>query len=158
MPISHINLDPNLATDTLGHPASAPPLHPGYISLRNTHPTSVQSVPLRRSLESAQSLLALLDEQLVSAAQNVGTADQAFVAADQAGELSGSGLNLTDLTALGADLNLAGAGFDVSIVGLLAGLAGGLDPSSAADLAAGVDPVSALDPSIFADLLSSIGL
>jgi hypothetical protein len=89
---------------------------------------------------------------------NVGTADQAFVAADQAGELSGSGLNLTDLTALGADVNLAGAGIDVSIAGLLAGLAGGLVPSSVADLASSLDPTTVIDPSIFADVLSSIGL
>jgi hypothetical protein len=55
MPIRDIDLDANLATDTLGHPASAPPLHSGHISLRqNTHPTSVQSVPLRRSLKSAR--------------------------------------------------------------------------------------------------------
>jgi hypothetical protein len=50
MPISDIHLDSNLATDTLGHPASAPPLHSGHVHLRqNTHPTSVQSVlPVRR--------------------------------------------------------------------------------------------------------------
>src|SRR5712675_667235 len=54
MPISDIDLDANLGTDTLGHPASAPPLHSGHISLRqNTPPTSVQSVTLRRSLEYA---------------------------------------------------------------------------------------------------------
>jgi hypothetical protein len=36
--------------------------------------------------------------------------------------------------------------------------ANGLDPSSAADLASTLDPATAVDPSIFADLLSSIGL
>ena len=52
MPISDIHLDANLVTDTLGHPVSAPPLHSRNISLRQTtHPTSVQPVPLRRSLE-----------------------------------------------------------------------------------------------------------
>ena len=122
-------------------------------------PILTQTASLQDGLTPGdQSLLALLDEQLVSAAQNIGTADQAFVAADQAGELSGSGLNLTDLTVLGADLNLAGAGFDVSIAGLLAGLTGGLAPSSAADLASSLDPSTAIDPSIFADVLSSIGL
>ena len=122
-------------------------------------PILTQTASLQDQLSPGdQSLLALLDEQLVSAAQNVTSADQAFVAADQAGELSGSGLNLTDLTALGADLNLAGAGVDVSIASVLAGLTGGLDPSSAADLTSGIDPVTAVDPSVFADLLSSIGL
>ena len=122
-------------------------------------PILTQTASLQDQLTpSDQSLLALLDEQLVSAAQNVGTADQAFVAADQAGQLGGSGLNLTDLTVLGADLNLVGTGFDVSIADLLAGLSGGLDLSSATDLASSVDPVTALDPSSFADVLSSIGL
>src|ERR1700744_5293242 len=122
-------------------------------------PILTQTASLQDQLTpGAQSLLALLDEQLVSAAQNVGTADQAFVAADQAGELSGSGLNLTDLSVLGADLNLVGAGFDVSLASLLADLTGGLATSSAADLAAGVDPATVIDPSIFADVLSSIGL
>jgi len=122
-------------------------------------PILTQTASLQDQLPPGdQSFLALLDEQLVSAAQNVGTADQAFVAADQAGELSGSGLNLTDLTVLGADLNLAGTGIDVSIASLLTGLAGGLDPSSAADLASSLDPATVIDPSIFADVLSSIGL
>jgi PE-PPE domain len=122
-------------------------------------PILTQTASLQDQLTPGdQSLLALLDEQLVSAAQNVGTADQAFVAADQAGELSGSGLNLTDLTVLGADLNLAGTGFDVSIAGLLADLTGGLATSSGADLASSLDPATVIDPSIFADVLSSIGL
>jgi hypothetical protein len=122
-------------------------------------PILTQTASLQDQLNPGdQSLLALLDEQLVSAAQNIGTADQAFVAADQAGELSGSGLNLTDLTVLGADLNLVGTGFDVSIASLLADLTGGLATSSGADLASSLDPVTALDPSIFADVLSSIGL
>src|SRR3984957_22617 len=122
-------------------------------------PILTQTASLQDQLTPGdQSLLALLDEQLVSAAQNVGTADQAFVAADQAGELSGSGLNLTDLTVLGADLNLVGAGFDVSIAGLLADLTGGLATSSAADLASSLAPATVIDPSIFADVLSSIGL
>lgn len=105
-----------------------------------------------------QSLLALFDEQLVSAAQNITSADQAFVAADQAGELGGSGLNATDLTVLGADLNFAVSGIDVSLASLFAGLTGGLDVSSAADLASSLDPAAAVDPSIFADVLSSLGL
>jgi hypothetical protein len=122
-------------------------------------PILTQTASLQDQLTPTdQTLLALLDEQLVSAAQNVGTADQAFVAADQAGELSGSGLNLTDLTALGDDLNLVGAGIDVSIAGLLADLTGGLATSSATDLASSLDPATVVDPSIFTDLLSSIGL
>jgi hypothetical protein len=40
----------------------------------------------------------------------------------------------------------------------LTDLAGALDASAAGDLASGLDPATAVDPSIFADLLSSIGL
>jgi hypothetical protein len=49
MPFGDIHLDPNLITDMLGHLATAPPLHSGHVCLRqNTHPTSVQPVPLQR--------------------------------------------------------------------------------------------------------------
>jgi hypothetical protein len=105
-----------------------------------------------------QYLMSLVDEQLVSAAQGVASADQVFAAADQAGELSGSGWNGTDLTVLAADLNLAGAGLDATGAGILADLTGGLDASSAADLASSLDPSAAIDPGMFTDLLSSIGL
>jgi hypothetical protein len=106
-----------------------------------------------------QSFLASADEQFVSAAQNVLSADQAFVAADQAGELSGNGGNLTDLAVLYADLGLISADFNVTGDEILAALTGGVVTSSAADLASSLDPAAtAIDPSIFADLLSSIGL
>jgi transposase len=40
MPFGDIHLDPNLITNMLGHPATAPPLHSGHVCLRqNTHPT-----------------------------------------------------------------------------------------------------------------------
>jgi hypothetical protein len=46
MTISDVHLDPDLVTDTLRHPASAPSLHPRNISLRQTpHPTSVAPEP-----------------------------------------------------------------------------------------------------------------
>lgn len=49
MPWGDLHLDPNLLTDMLGHPVTAPPLHSGHVSLRqNAHPTSVQTVALRR--------------------------------------------------------------------------------------------------------------
>jgi PE-PPE domain len=105
-----------------------------------------------------QTLLAGVDEQMVSAAQNILSADQAFVAADQAGDLSGSGFTSADFTVLGADFNFLGAFLEADGAGILADLTGGFDPSSAADLAAGLDPATVIDPSIFADLLSSIGL
>jgi hypothetical protein len=98
-----------------------------------------------------QTLLADVDEQWVTAAQNVLSADQAFVAADQAGQLTGSGPNLTDLTVIDADLGVLSADFDTAGATLLALFTGGLD-TTATDLASG------LDPSIFTDLLSSIGL
>jgi hypothetical protein len=105
-----------------------------------------------------QTYLANADEQLVTAAANMLSADQAFVAADQAGDLSGSSLNLTDLTLIDGALGLLSADFHVGGAELFALFTGGLDPSSAADLAASLDPATAIDPSIFADALSSIGL
>jgi hypothetical protein len=105
-----------------------------------------------------QTYLANADEQLVSAAANMLSADQGFVAADQAGELSGSSFNSADLTLIDGALGLLSADFNVGGAELFALFTGGLDPSSAADLAASLDPATAIDPSIFADVLSSIGL
>jgi hypothetical protein len=104
-----------------------------------------------------QTLLANVDEQWVTAAQNVLSADQAFVAADQAGQLSGSGFNAADLTVIDADLGLLSADFNTLGASILALFTGGLD-TTATDLASGLDPATAVDPSIFADVLSSIGL
>jgi hypothetical protein len=105
-----------------------------------------------------QTYLANADEQLVTAAANMLSADQGFVAADQAGDLSGSSFNLTDLSLLDGALGLLSADLNVGGAELFALFTGGLDPSSAADLAASLDPAMAIDPSIFADVLSSIGL
>jgi hypothetical protein len=107
---------------------------------------------------SDQTLVAGVDQQLVSAAQNILSADQGFVAADQAGDLSSNSVNLTDLTVLGADLNLFGADWAASAATILAALTGGLDSSPAADIASSLDPAAVVDPTVFADLLSSIGL
>jgi hypothetical protein len=118
-----------------------------------------QMATLQDGLSAAdQTYLANADEQFVTAAANMLSADQAFVAADQAGDLSGSSLNATDLTLLDGALGLLSADFNVGGAELLVLFTGGLDPSSAADLASGLDPVTAVDPSIFADALSSIGL
>jgi hypothetical protein len=105
-----------------------------------------------------QTYLANADEQLVTAAANMLSADQAFVAADQAGELSGSSFNSTDLTLIDGALGLLSADLNVGGAEFFALFTGGLDPSSAADLAASLDPATVIDPSIFADVLSSIGL
>jgi hypothetical protein len=105
-----------------------------------------------------QTFLANADEQLVTAAANMLQADQAFVAADQAGELSGSSFNSTDLTLIEGALGLLSADLNVGGAEFFALLTGGLDPSSAADLASSLDPATAIDPSVFADVLSSIGL
>jgi hypothetical protein len=105
-----------------------------------------------------QALLADVDEQLVSSAQNILSADQAFVAADQAGDLSSNSFTSADFTLIGADLDFLGSFLTADGAGILADLTGGFDPSSAADLASGLDPATAIDPSIFADVLSSIGL
>ncbi len=74
-----------------------------------------------------QTFLAVVDEQLVSAAQNILSADQAFVVADQAGDLSGSSLGSADLALLGADLSFLSAGVDVTGASLLAMLDPNID-------------------------------
>jgi hypothetical protein len=107
---------------------------------------------------SDQALLVGVDEQLLTAAQNLLPADQGFIAADQAGDLSTNSVTSADLTLLGADLDVLGAAIYADGATLFAAFTGGLDPSSAADLASSLDPATAVDPSIFADLLSSIGL
>ena len=118
-----------------------------------------QMATLQDGLSAAdQTYLANADEQFVTAAANMLSADQAFVAADQAGELSGSSFNSTDLGLLDGALGLLSADFNVGGAELFALFTGGLDPSSAADLAASLDPATAIDPSILADVLSSIGL
>jgi hypothetical protein len=106
---------------------------------------------------SDQALLVGVDEQLVTAAQNLLPADQGFIAADQAGELSTNSATSADWTLLGADLDVLGAAIYADVATLFGVLTGGLDPSSAADLASSLDPAAVVDPSIFADLLSSIG-
>src|SRR6202046_1401204 len=95
-----------------------------------------------------QTLLADVDEQWVTAAQNVLSADQAFVAADQAGDLSSSGFTSADFTLIGADFNFLGAFLEADGAGILADLTGGFDPSSAADLAGSLDPATVADPSL----------
>jgi hypothetical protein len=107
---------------------------------------------------SDQALLVTVDEQLVTAAQNLLPADQGFIAADQAGELSTNSVASADLTLLGADLDVLGTALYADGATLFAAFTGGLDLSAAADLASSIDPATAIDPSIFADVLSSIGL
>jgi hypothetical protein len=104
-----------------------------------------------------QTLLGYVDELMVSSAQNIGSADQGFVAADQAGDLSGNSVAPADLAVIGADLNFLDSFLTADGASIFADLTGGLDVSSAADLASSLDPATAFDPSIFADLLASIG-
>jgi len=98
-----------------------------------------------------QTFLAEANEQFVSAAQNVLSAEQAFVVADQAGQLSGSGFASADLPVLEADLGLVGADFSVLNDVILAAFDPNLDALIPTDL------LTAVDPSSFTDLLSSIG-
>jgi hypothetical protein len=110
--------------------------------------TSMQD--LLNSTDQA-SLAGSVDEQVVSASQGMLSADQAFVAADKAGDLNSNGLLPVDWTVAGADINALGAVFNAFGATLFDAFTGGPDTSSAADVA------SAVDPSIFADTLSSIG-
>jgi hypothetical protein len=54
------------------------------------------------------------DDQLAQALQGVLSADQAFVAADQAGDLSGTGLLSADLGVLDADISILPADFHIA--------------------------------------------
>jgi len=104
-----------------------------------------------------QTVLANADEQFVTAAANMLSADQAFVAADQAGDLSGNTFTSADLSLVDGALGLLSAEFNVTGAELSALFTGGLDLSSAADLTSSLGSAAAADPAIFADLLSSIG-
>jgi hypothetical protein len=96
-------------------------------------------------LESGQDGLSPVDQTfLADADQQLVSVDQAFVAADQAGELTGSGLSSPDLAFLDADLGFLGAAFDATIASLLASV----DPD--------IGTVVAVDPSI-AGLLTAFG-
>jgi hypothetical protein len=85
-----------------------------------------------------QTFLADIDDQWVTAAQNVYSADQAFVAADQAGDLSNTSYFLpVDWTVLDANLGLLSADFNTLGATLLAvldpdigSLLGAFDPGS----------------------------
>ena len=57
-------------------------------------------------------------------------ADQAFVAADQAGDLSGSGLLPADLGVLDADISILPADFNVVIADIGAEFANAFDVSA----------------------------
>lgn len=103
---------------------------------------------LQDSLPAAdQNFLGGVDEQLVTAAQNVVSADQAFVAVDQAGELSSNSFLPIDLTLLEADLGVPGA----AIYADLAGLVALFDPDIATLGAASASAIADTTP---ADLLS----
>lgn len=66
---------------------------------------------LQEGLPSAdQAFLAGVDEQLMAAAQNVLSADQSLVVADQAGDLSGN-IDFANLPLIEADFGLVSAGF-----------------------------------------------
>ncbi len=105
-------------------------------------PLLTQIGTLQESLSPAdQIFLANADEQFVSAAQNMLSADQAFVAADQAGDLSGSGLNSVDLTLLDGALGLLSADFNVGGATLFAFFDPDIGAVSAASTSALTDAV-----------------
>jgi hypothetical protein len=71
-----------------------------------------------------------VDDQLAQAYQGVLNADQAFVAADQAGDLSGSGLLPADLGVLDADISILPADFNVVFADAAAEVANLFDVSA----------------------------
>ncbi|HYY01116.1 MAG TPA: hypothetical protein VE908_16485 [Mycobacterium sp.] len=70
------------------------------------------------------------DDQLAQAFQGVLNADQAFVAADQAGDLSGTGLLPADLGVLDADFSILPADFNVVVADIGAEFANAFDVSA----------------------------
>jgi hypothetical protein len=71
-----------------------------------------------------------VDDQLAQALQGVLDADQAFVAADQAGELSGMGLLPADLGVIDADLSMLPADFNVAFTDVAVEFANAFDISA----------------------------
>ena len=71
-----------------------------------------------------------VDDQLAQAYQGVLDADQAFVAADQAGELSGTGLLPADLGVIDADLSMIPADFNVAFTDVAVEFANAFDISA----------------------------
>jgi hypothetical protein len=104
-----------------------------------------------------------LNPVFTSVDQGWDQASEAALNADQAVESAVATGSATDIASAflgiaGPEYQAIGPGIQSDFIDLAAHFLTGGDFTSAADLAAGVDPVSALDPSIFADLLSSIGL
>ena len=105
----------------------------------------------------------LLNPGFTSLDQGWDKVSEAALNADQALEsavATGSAADETTavLGLIGPEYQALGPALQSEFIDVAAHLLTGGDFTSVADLAAGVDPVSALDPSIFADLLSSIGL
>ena len=91
--------------------------------ITNLEPFITQFGSLQDGLPAADQAFVLgADEQLVTAAQNVLSADQALVVADQAGELTGN-LNSFDFAVTGADFSLVSDYFGVIGADIIAPLA-----------------------------------
>jgi hypothetical protein len=92
-------------------------------------------IPTQESILSGlpaadQADLTGVDDQLAQAYQGVLDADQAFVAADQAGELSGTGLLPADLGVIDADLSMLPADFNVAFTDVAVEFANAFDISA----------------------------
>jgi hypothetical protein len=151
-------LDTASTADLSASQANVLSIQEGLASSQDPGLTDLASLQDTLPAPDQTSLAAGVDEQLVSASQSILSADQAFVAADKAGDLSSNSFLPVDWTILSADLDYLGADLNAGGATFLDFLTGGLDASSAADLASSLDPATAVDPSIFADVLSSIGL
>jgi hypothetical protein len=86
---------------------------------------TLSSLPL-----ADQSELTGVDDQLAQAYQGVLDADQAFAAADEAGDMSGSGFASADLGIVDADFAVLPADFNVIITDIGADFASLFDVSS----------------------------
>jgi hypothetical protein len=141
-----------------------------------------QQDALPEALQGSSQLLGD-DQQLATASGDLLSAMNTFVSAADAGDFA-AGQTTTlagDVTGYFAKLDFAGAElfqvlpaelnaefatvfapidaeFATALAPLLSDLTSIFDSGSGADIAAGLDPSTAIDPSIFADLVSSIGL
>jgi tetratricopeptide (TPR) repeat protein len=134
---------------------------------------------LPEALQTNSQIIAA-DNQIATAAGDVLSAMNTYVNAADAGDYA-TGATLSDEVtgyfdrldlvyaeafqflpaSINADFTTVFAPFDATLATAIDNFLGDLgsvtDPASAADIAVGLDPATAIDPSIFADLLSSIG-
>lgn len=142
---------------------------PALTSVENFDANMVQGITNLDSAETALSsydngaLAEFLNPAFINIDQSWDTASQAALDATQTldgavGSGSTADIGAAFLTVATTEFEALQPALQAELVDLGAHFLTGGDFTSIADLGAGLDPVSAIDPSMFADLLSSIGL